>query len=103
MAQSASNRSVLVLPGDGIGPEIMGEVARVIEFFDKRRIASFDISEGLVGGSAYDADRCDLGPGTGSGRGIVRFGRRPEMGKIAVRGAARTRPPASAQGDGSVR
>jgi 3-isopropylmalate dehydrogenase len=60
MAQTHSNRSVLVLPGDGIGPEIMGEVARVVEFFDKRRIASFDISEGLVGGSAYDADGVPL-------------------------------------------
>jgi 3-isopropylmalate dehydrogenase len=51
----ASNRKVLVLPGDGIGPEIMREVLRIVEFFDRRLIASFDISEGLVGGAAYDA------------------------------------------------
>ena len=50
-----SEPSLLVLPGDGIGPEIMREVMRVVEFFDKRRIASFDVSEGLVGGAAYDA------------------------------------------------
>src|SRR5207249_10126901 len=54
MAQSSSNRKILVLPGDSIGPGIMREVMRVIEFFDRRRIASFDVSEGLVGGSAYD-------------------------------------------------
>jgi 3-isopropylmalate dehydrogenase len=60
MAQSQSNRKVLVLPGDGIGPEIMREVMRVMEFFDKRRIASFEVSEGLVGGSAYDADGVPL-------------------------------------------
>ena len=42
MAQSHSNRKVLVLPGDGIGPEIMREVMRVMELFDTRRIASFD-------------------------------------------------------------
>src|SRR5579885_450156 len=54
-AASGSNRKVLVLPGDGIGPEIMGEVMRVVEFFDKRRIVSFEITEGLVGGCAYDA------------------------------------------------
>ena len=61
MAQtSASNRKVLVLPGDGIGPEIMREVMRVMEFFDRRRIASFEVSEGLVGGSAYDADGVPL-------------------------------------------
>ena len=61
MAQtSRSNRKVLVLPGDGIGPEIMREVMRVIEFFDRRHIASFDVSEGLVGGSAYDASGTPL-------------------------------------------
>jgi 3-isopropylmalate dehydrogenase len=51
----SSHREVLVLAGDGIGPEIMRQVMRVVEFFDRRRIASFDISEGLVGGAAYDA------------------------------------------------
>ena len=56
MAQGTrSNRKILVLPGDGIGPEIMGEVMRVIEFFDRRNIARFDVGEGLVGGAAYDA------------------------------------------------
>ncbi|MGH7093787.1 MAG: isocitrate/isopropylmalate family dehydrogenase, partial [Stellaceae bacterium] len=60
MPQSQSNRKVLVLPGDGIGPEIMGEVMRVVEFFDKRRIASFSVSEGLVGGAAYDASGVPL-------------------------------------------
>jgi 3-isopropylmalate dehydrogenase len=61
MAQTTrSNRKVLVLPGDGIGPEIMREVMRVIEFFDRRHIATFDVGEGLVGGSAYDASGTPL-------------------------------------------
>ena len=60
MAQTRSNRKILVLPGDGIGPEIMREVMRVIEFFDKRHIASFEVSEGLVGGAAYDASGTPL-------------------------------------------
>jgi 3-isopropylmalate dehydrogenase len=55
-----SARKVLVLPGDGIGPEIMREVLRVVEFFDRRQIASFEIIEGLVGGAAYDADGAPL-------------------------------------------
>ena len=38
-SSTRSNRKVLVLPGDGIGPEIMREVMRVIEFFDRRHIA----------------------------------------------------------------
>ncbi len=60
MAQSSSNRKVLVLAGDGIGPEIMREVTRVIEFFDRRRIASFDVSERLVGGCSYDTSGTPL-------------------------------------------
>jgi 3-isopropylmalate dehydrogenase len=51
----ASNRKVLVLAGDGIGPEIMRQALRVIEFFDRRHIASFEVTEGLVGGAAYDS------------------------------------------------
>jgi 3-isopropylmalate dehydrogenase len=50
-----ANKKLLMLPGDGIGPEVMGEVKRVIDWMDKRRTVSFDITEGLVGGSAYDA------------------------------------------------
>src|SRR6266446_4229270 len=43
MAKSGrANRKVLVLPGDGIGPEIMREVMRVFVFFDRRNIARFD-------------------------------------------------------------
>jgi 3-isopropylmalate dehydrogenase len=61
MAQSSgSNRKVLVLPGDGIGPEIMGEVMRVIEFCDRRNLVRFDVAQGLVGGSAYDASGVPL-------------------------------------------
>jgi len=60
MKDSRSNRKVLVLPGDGIGPEIMREVMRIVEFFDRRHIASFEVKEGLVGGSAYDASGVPL-------------------------------------------
>jgi 3-isopropylmalate dehydrogenase len=56
MSQSHSNRKVLVLPGDGIGPEIMNEVLRIVELFERRRIASFEVAEDLVGGAAYDAE-----------------------------------------------
>src|SRR6516162_5189051 len=49
-----SNRKVLALAGDGMGPEIMRQTLRVIDFFDRRHIASFEVTEGLVGGAAYD-------------------------------------------------
>lgn len=51
----ASNKKLLVLPGDGIGPEVVHEVLRLIDWLDKKRSISFDIDEGLVGGAAYDA------------------------------------------------
>ncbi len=51
----AGNKSLLILPGDGIGPEVMREARRVIDWFDRRRGLSFAIEEGLVGGAALDA------------------------------------------------
>ncbi|MCX7373441.1 MAG: 3-isopropylmalate dehydrogenase [Alphaproteobacteria bacterium] len=50
-----ANKKLLVLPGDGIGPEVMGEVRRIIDWMAHRRAVSFDIEEGLVGGAAIDA------------------------------------------------
>ncbi|WP_299620972.1 3-isopropylmalate dehydrogenase [Pelagibius sp.] len=52
----ASNKKLLMLPGDGIGPEVMGEVRRVVDWMDKRRAVSFDVEERLVGGAAIDAE-----------------------------------------------
>lgn len=51
-----ANKKLLVLPGDGIGPEVMREVRRVIDWMDRRRSVTFDIEEGLVGGAALDAE-----------------------------------------------
>ena len=51
----SSNKNLLILPGDGIGPEVMGQVRRVIDWMDKRRAVTFDVSEDLVGGAAIDA------------------------------------------------
>ena len=50
----AANKKLLVLPGDGIGPEVMREVRRVIDWMDRRRSVTFDITEDLVGGAAID-------------------------------------------------
>jgi 3-isopropylmalate dehydrogenase len=50
----AANKKLLVLAGDGIGPEVMSQVLRVVDWFGKRRAVKFDISEGLVGGAALD-------------------------------------------------
>ena len=50
-----SDRSLLILPGDGIGPEVMAEVRKVIDWFGAVRGIGFTVSEGLVGGASYDA------------------------------------------------
>ncbi len=50
-----SNPSLLILPGDGIGPEVMAEVRKIIDWFGDKRGLHFDVSEDLVGGAAYDA------------------------------------------------
>ena len=52
-----STINFLLLPGDGIGPEVMGEVKRVIAWMNQRGIARFETEEALVGGSAYDAHK----------------------------------------------
>jgi 3-isopropylmalate dehydrogenase len=49
------NRKLLVLPGDGIGPEIVNEVRKIIDWMEKRRSVTFDVTEGLIGGAAIDA------------------------------------------------
>ncbi|MEZ5882351.1 MAG: 3-isopropylmalate dehydrogenase [Paracoccaceae bacterium] len=50
-----ANPSILILAGDGIGPEVMAEVKKIIGWFGEKRDIAFDVSEDLVGGSAYDA------------------------------------------------
>jgi 3-isopropylmalate dehydrogenase len=50
-----ATHNLLLLPGDGIGPEVMGEVKRVIDFFNKKGPDKFNTAEALVGGCCYDA------------------------------------------------
>lgn len=52
-----ATHKLLLLPGDGIGPEVMGEVKRLIGWLNKQGIASFETEDGLVGGAAYDASK----------------------------------------------
>jgi 3-isopropylmalate dehydrogenase len=47
---------LLLLPGDGIGPEVMCEVEKLVGWFRKRGIG-FETETDLVGGSAYDAHK----------------------------------------------
>ena len=47
--------NLLLLAGDGIGPEVMAEVKRLLAFYAKKGVADFRTEDGLVGGAAYDA------------------------------------------------
>ncbi|MFL5001974.1 MAG: 3-isopropylmalate dehydrogenase [Xanthobacteraceae bacterium] len=50
-----ATHKLLLLPGDGIGPEVMAEVKRLIAWMNDHGLGRFDYEEGLVGGAAYDA------------------------------------------------
>src|ERR1700680_19414 len=47
--------NLLLLAGDGIGPEVMAEVKRLLGFYAKKGVADFQTEDGLVGGASYDA------------------------------------------------
>ena len=49
-----SERKILLLPGDGIGPEVVNEAKKIILWFNKNKSLDFKIEEGLVGGASYD-------------------------------------------------
>ena len=52
-------KKILVLPGDGIGPEIIHEAVRVLECLREHGLA-VEIEQGLIGGAAYDATQSPL-------------------------------------------
>ncbi|HRQ61091.1 MAG TPA: 3-isopropylmalate dehydrogenase, partial [Alphaproteobacteria bacterium] len=48
-------KKLLLLPGDGIGPEVMAEVKKLIGWLASNGGPSYDIQEDHIGGCAYDA------------------------------------------------
>ena len=96
-----SNPSLLILAGDGIGPEVMAEVRRVITWFGDKRDLKFDVTEDLVGGAAYDvhgtsltdetmakamaADAVLLGAVGGPAYDNLDFSVKPERGLLRLR------------------
>jgi len=93
--------SILILPGDGIGPEVMAEVRKVIGWFGAKRDIQFDVSEDLVGGAAYDVhgvpladetmakaqdvDAVLLGAVGGPKYDVLDFSVKPERGLLRLR------------------
>jgi len=47
-------RKILLLPGDGLGPEDVEEVKKIIGWLNKKKSLDFETEEGLVGGASYE-------------------------------------------------
>ncbi len=60
----ADTGKILILAGDGIGPEVMREARRVLDWLDRRRGIRFELEEDLVGGAAIDARGSPLAEST---------------------------------------
>jgi 3-isopropylmalate dehydrogenase len=97
----AANKKLLILPGDGIGPEVMRQVRRTIDWIAKRRAVAFEVTEALVGGAAIDkeglpvseatmekamnADAVLLGAVGGPKWDSLSFAKKPERGLLRLR------------------
>ncbi len=55
-----TKKNILLLAGDGIGPEIMFEAKKIIDWFNKNKKLDIDYSEELVGGASYDENETPL-------------------------------------------
>ncbi|MBK5947133.1 3-isopropylmalate dehydrogenase [Rhodobacter veldkampii DSM 11550] len=96
-----ANPSLLILAGDGIGPEVMAEVKKIIGWYGEKRAIRFDVSEDLVGGAAYDVhgvpladetmaraqavDAVLLGAVGGPNYDVLDFSVKPERGLLRLR------------------
>ena len=96
-----ANPSLLILAGDGIGPEVMAEVKKIIGWMGAKRGVQFDVSEDLVGGCAYDkhgtplhddtmakaqaVDAVLLGAVGGPKYDVLDFSVKPERGLLRLR------------------
>ncbi len=94
-------KRILILPGDGIGPESVNEVKKIIDFFNKKKILNIEIEEELVGGACIDAfkapikdetiekarksDAILLGAVGGPKWDNLAFDQRPEQGLLRLR------------------
>ena len=94
-------KNILLLPGDGIGPEVVGEAQRVLEWFRDKRGLPLAISSDLVGGIAIDKHGVPLAPATlkaaqeadavflgavgGPKWEKVEYAKRPEAGLLGLR------------------
>ena len=60
MAKLKNSRKLLLLPGDGIGPEVVREVKKIIEWLNKNKSLDFKMEEELIGGASIDAHKIPI-------------------------------------------
>ena len=96
-----TTQSLLVLPGDGIGPEVVAQAERVLDWFNKNTSANIEVSRDLLGGCAIDkhgvpisnqtmnaanaSDAILVGAVGGAKWDDVDFDKRPEQGLLRLR------------------
>jgi 3-isopropylmalate dehydrogenase len=51
---SKNKKRILILPGDGIGPEVSAVAKKLLVLLDQKYSLNLEVSEGLLGGTAYD-------------------------------------------------
>ena len=94
-------KKILILAGDGVGPEAVNEVKKIIDLLNKKKILDIEIEEGLVGGVSIDAfktpikdetiekarksDAVLLGAVGGPKWDNLPFDQRPEQGLLRLR------------------
>jgi len=94
-------RKILLLPGDGVGPEVVAEVKKIIEWFNEKKSLDFETEEGLVGGASYEkhkkpitdevfykaleSETVILGAVGGPKWDNLEFSKRPERGLLKLR------------------
>ena len=94
-------KKILILPGDGIGPEIVAQAEKVLAFFIEERGVKLELEHGLLGGCAVDAagvplpeetlakakesDAILLGSVGGPKWETIERSLRPERGLLAIR------------------
>ena len=53
-------RKILLLSGDGIGPEVVSELKKIIEWLNKKKSLDFQIDEDLIGGASYEKHKTPI-------------------------------------------
>ena len=94
-------KKILILPGDGVGPEAIDEVKKIMDIFNQKKIINIEIEEDLVGGACIDeckspikdetiekakkSDAILLGAVGGPKWDNLPFDQRPEQGLLRLR------------------